>query len=73
MIDKNYRVVQVQQGEKVHYEIERKSFFWWVTETYFDCCIDGLMAGYYPYELKSKEEAILFIENELQEPVKKVV
>ena len=58
----NFRIVKITKGSKIHYEVQQlKMWFFWITETYFDCCIDGSMAGYYPIEFDSVEKAEIYI------------
>ena len=60
-----YRIVKVSNGETEHYEVQRKGVLWgWNTETYFDCCIDGSMAGDYPIEFKTIEDAENYIKQQ---------
>jgi hypothetical protein len=61
----NYRIIKVTRGDRVHYEVQSKGFLWgWNTETYFDCCVDGLMAGDYPHEFSTIDEAETFIKEQ---------
>jgi len=62
-MEKN-RIVKITTYDKIHYEVQYKFLFWWITETYFDCSIDGLMSGDYPYEFKTIEEAEIYIKNQ---------
>lgn len=46
---KQFRIIKVKKGNKIHYEIqELQSFFvfwYWNTLTEFSCCMDGSCAG----------------------------
>jgi hypothetical protein len=64
-----YRIIKIEKGDKTHFEVQQKGLFFWNTETYFDCCIDGLCAGHYAYEFETIKEAELYIKDNL--PVKK--
>ena len=60
-----YRIIKILYNGKIHYEVQKHiTFFFWQTEKYFDCCIDGLMAGNYPIEFKSIKEAKIFIKRQ---------
>lgn len=60
-----HRIIKITKGSKIHYEIQKKGVLWgWNTITYFDCCVDGSMAGEYPLEFKTIEDARGYIENE---------
>jgi hypothetical protein len=60
-----YRIIEITNGDKAHYEVQKlKMWVFWITETYFDCCIDGLMAGNYPIKFNSIKDAKLFIEKQ---------
>lgn len=57
-----YRIIKITSYDKAHYEVEkRKLWIFWIVETYFDCCVDGLMAGNYPIEFKSIGDAEAYI------------
>lgn len=57
-----YRIIKVTSCDKTHYCVEkRKLWIFWIVETYFDCCIDGLMAGDYPIEFQSVGDAETYI------------
>lgn len=60
-----YRIIKITNGDKAHYEVQKlKMWVFWITETYFDCCIDGLMADNYPIKFNSIKDAKLFIEKQ---------
>lgn len=57
-----YRIVKITKGTKDHYEVQKRGVLWgWNTETYFDCCIDGSMAGDYPIEFRTLTDAETYI------------
>jgi hypothetical protein len=58
-----FRIVEITQGNTIHYEVQKRFLIFWITETYFDCCIDALMAGDYPLQFDSVEKAENYIEN----------
>lgn len=63
--DMKYRIVKITKGTKDHYEVQKRGFLCgWNTETFFDCCIDGSMAGNYPIEFKSMSEAESYIKEQ---------
>lgn len=60
-----YRIIKISTGDKIHYEIQKLTLlFFWITETYFDCCVDGLMAGNYPIEFEDIDKAKNYIHNQ---------
>ena len=56
-----YRIVKITKGNNVHYEVQKLKMWSWITETYFDCCIDGSMARNYPIEFDSIDTAENYI------------
>lgn len=60
---KQFRIIEVKKGSKIHYEIQMlESFFlflgwYWSTLTEFTCCNDGSCAGEDPIEFEYIEQA----------------
>lgn len=56
-----YKIVKTYSNNNNHYIVKKKILFVWTTLTYFDCCIDGMMAENYRYEFDTVDEAERFI------------
>lgn len=68
---KQFRIVEVKKGTKIHYEIqELESFFlfwYWTTLTQFNCCDDGYCAGDDPIKFEYIEQAEKYIKENYPE------
>lgn len=67
---KQFRIIEVKKGNKIHYEIQELKWFifsYWDTVTEFNCCDDGSCAGDDPVKFEYIEKAEKYLKENYPE------